>query len=247
MKATQLLSAALVGLASATPFNKTALFQRGLDTFPTANQTTTTTTTAALAKSRLTQTTANEFLEGGCRDVVFLYARGTLQAGNLGETPGPQTVEQLKAALPGGEAKVAAQGLNYAAEARNNFRLEGCAVEDAVDLALLAHDVAQTCPEAQIVLAGYGQGAAVVHAAAKRLDALAKARITAAVTFGDTMKGVDGGKIPGIEQDRVLILCHKGDGACVGDFSHFEVAHTRYEDLVPEAVKFIVGKIAVGV
>ena len=28
-------------------------------------------------------TTANEFLEGGCRDVIFIYARGTTQDGNI--------------------------------------------------------------------------------------------------------------------------------------------------------------------
>lgn len=30
-----------------------------------------------------TNTTANEFLEGGCRDVIFIYARGTTQDGNI--------------------------------------------------------------------------------------------------------------------------------------------------------------------
>lgn len=27
--------------------------------------------------------TANEFLEGGCRDVIFIFARGTTQDGNI--------------------------------------------------------------------------------------------------------------------------------------------------------------------
>ena len=31
-------------------------------------------------------TTANEFLEGGCRDVIFIYARGTTQDGNIVST-----------------------------------------------------------------------------------------------------------------------------------------------------------------
>ncbi|OTA92212.1 carbohydrate esterase family 5 protein [Hypoxylon sp. CO27-5] len=54
---------------------------------------------ASIQSRQSTGTTANEFLEGGCRDVIFIFARGSTQGGNIGDDPGPQTIDQLKAAL----------------------------------------------------------------------------------------------------------------------------------------------------
>lgn len=34
-------------------------------------------------EERATGTTANEFLDNGCNDVIFLYARGSTQDGNM--------------------------------------------------------------------------------------------------------------------------------------------------------------------
>lgn len=43
------------------------------------------------------------------------------------------------------------------------------------------------CPQAQIVIGGFSQGAAVVHNAVEELPADVVSHINAAVTFGDTM------------------------------------------------------------
>lgn len=43
--------------------------------------------------------TANEFTEGGCRDIIMLFARGSTEIGNMGTICGPQTGEGLKEAF----------------------------------------------------------------------------------------------------------------------------------------------------
>ncbi|KAI0400908.1 cutinase [Xylaria palmicola] len=187
-----------------------------------------------------TGTTANEFLEGGCRPVIFLYARGSTQDGNVGGSPGPQTIDQLKARL--GASAVAAQGLEYPASLLDNLRATGCDPDDAASFRDLIAKAAADCPSSKLVLSGYSQGAALVHAAAKLLTAPVAARVAAAVTYGDTRKKQDGGVIPGIAASRTLILCHDGDLVCQGTLIIVD-AHHDYDDLAPTAVNFIAGKV----
>ncbi|KAI1419743.1 cutinase [Xylaria sp. FL1777] len=187
-----------------------------------------------------TGTTANEFLDGGCRAVIFLYARGSTQEGNIGSSPGPQTIDELKAKV--GTATVAAQGLDYPASLLDNLRIEGCDPADAAKFGDLITKAATQCPASKLVLAGYSQGAALVHAASKLLTAAVVSKVAAAVTFGDTHKKQDGGVIPNISPSRTLILCHDGDLVCDGTLIITD-AHHDYEDLAPTAVSFIVNKL----
>jgi len=39
--------------------------------------------TASPVEKRQTQTTSNEFSQGGCRDVLFAWARGSTEIGNM--------------------------------------------------------------------------------------------------------------------------------------------------------------------
>ncbi|KAI0873251.1 carbohydrate esterase family 5 protein [Hypoxylon argillaceum] len=233
MKASLLLSTALLALASAVPMT----FDLSEDMIAKLK----TGTTSAAAASSAIGTTANEFLDGGCRPVIFLYARGSTQDGNIGSSPGPQTIDQLKAKL-GGDLVVAAQGLAYPASLLDNLRPEGCDPDDAASFAALISQAAAQCPTARLVISGYSQGAALVHAAAKLLTAGVQARISAAVTFGDTHKKQDGGVIPGIAAARTLILCHDGDLVCEGTLIVLD-AHYDYDDLAPTAVSFIASKV----
>lgn len=41
-------------------------------------------------------TTANEFLEGGCRDVIFIFARGSTQDGNIVSTTPPWPIPWIR-------------------------------------------------------------------------------------------------------------------------------------------------------
>ncbi|KAI1114127.1 carbohydrate esterase family 5 protein [Nemania sp. NC0429] len=253
MKASLLLSgAALLGLASATPMTldlSEEMIDRlkaGSGSGPVSGVTeitTTSTTTATITGNGTTGTgtTANEFLEHGCRPVIFIFARGSYQDGNIGISPGPQTIAQLKARL-GGDGAVAAQGLDYPAELLDNLRAEGCDPVDVGSLMALVARAAGECPDSKLVLSGYSQGAALVHAAARRLGPEVIARVAAAVTYGDTRKEQDRGLVPGIDPSRSLILCHDGDLVCDGTLIVTDY-HYDYDDLAPTAVEFIAGKV----
>ncbi|KAI0487747.1 carbohydrate esterase family 5 protein [Xylaria cf. heliscus] len=232
MKATVLLSTALIGLASAIPMTFD-LSEEMIAKLKTG-------TSSGLLEVAATGTTSNEFLEGGCRPVIFLYARGSTQDGNIGGSPGPQTIDQLKAKL--GSTTVAAQGLDYPASLLDNLRSEGCDPDDAANFRDLITKAATQCPSSKLVLSGYSQGAALVHAAAKQLTAAVLAKVAAAVTYGDTRKKQDGGVVPNVGAAKSLILCHDGDLVCEGTLIVTD-AHHDYQDLAPTAVSFIASKV----
>ncbi|KAL7621746.1 hypothetical protein AAE478_009073 [Parahypoxylon ruwenzoriense] len=187
-----------------------------------------------------TGNTANEFLEGGCRAVILIFARGTNQDGNIGDDPGPQTINQLKEAL--GADTVAAQGVDYPALLIDNLRPGGCDPEDTDNMRALITQAATQCPSSKLVVSGYSQGAALVHRSVESASANVKDRIFAAVTFGDTQKAQDDGRVPDFDASKTLILCHNGDRVCEGTLIVTD-AHHDYHDLAPDAVDFILGKV----
>ncbi|KAI1407882.1 carbohydrate esterase family 5 protein [Hypoxylon sp. FL1857] len=195
---------------------------------------------AGIQKRQSTGTTANEFLDGGCRDVIFIFARGSTQDGNVGDDPGPQTIDQLKAAL--GTDTVAAQGVDYPALLVDNLREGGCDPEDADNMRALITQAATQCPSSKLVVSGYSQGAALVHRSVESASTSVKNSIYAIVTFGDTQKAQDGGQVPNFDPSKTLILCHDGDKVCDGTLIVTD-AHLGYHDLSPEAVDFIVSKV----
>ncbi|KAI0886428.1 carbohydrate esterase family 5 protein [Annulohypoxylon maeteangense] len=195
---------------------------------------------ASIQRRQSAGTTENEFLEGGCRDVIFIFARGSTQDGNVGDNPGPQTIDQLKSAL--GTNAVAAQGVDYPALLIDNLRSGGCDPEDADNMRALITQAATQCPTAKLVVSGYSQGAALVHRSIEVAETSVKARIFAAVTYGDTQKAQDNGQVPNFDRSKTLILCHDGDKVCDGTLIVTD-AHHGYSDLAPQAVDFIVSKV----
>lgn len=191
-------------------------------------------------ESRATGTTANDYVNGGCKEVIFFYARGTNQAGNMGDQPGPQTADGLIASL--GTARVAIQGVTYSASLLANLQPGGCDASEARAFASLLSSAASACPTSKLVVSGYSQGAALVHAAIEQLASTARARVFAAVTYGDTQKKQDGGRIPNFDTARTLILCNSGDLVCEGSLV-ITSAHLSYTASVPAGVGFIVGKL----
>ncbi|KAI1337637.1 carbohydrate esterase family 5 protein [Xylariaceae sp. FL0016] len=189
---------------------------------------------------RATGTTANEYLNGGCKDLIFICARGTNQSGNMGEMPCPQVADGLKAAL--GTKKVAAQGVDYKAALASNLLDGGCKPSEAADMADLITDAATSCPNSAIAVAGYSQGAAMVHASVSQLDSSVMNRVYAAVTFGDTQNEQDNERIPNFPTSKTLIICNEGDLVCDGTLT-ITSAHLDYTSSVPDAVDFIVGKL----
>ncbi|GAW15288.1 hypothetical protein ANO14919_046970 [Xylariales sp. No.14919] len=190
--------------------------------------------------SRATGTTANDYLNGGCKSVILFFARGTTQAGNMGERPGPQTADVLISAL--GTTKVAIQGVTYGAALLSNLLPGGCNAAEAKDFATLLSSAATSCPSSKLVVSGYSQGAALVHAAVEQLTSSVRARIFAAVTYGDTQNQQDGGKIPNFDTSKTLILCNDGDLVCEGTLI-ITSAHLDYAPSVPAGVSFIISKL----
>lgn len=54
-----------------------------------------------------------------------------------------------------------------------------------------------------------------------------KERINAVVLFGYTKNQQNKGKVPGLEQEKLLVVCNKGDQVCNGTLT-ITVAHLTY-------------------
>jgi cutinase len=152
--------------------------------------------------------------------------------------PGEQLATALSTAL--GSATLAVQGVNnYTASLNGNYATGGCPAAEAKAWATTLTQAATKCPNAQIVVAGYSEGAAMVHRALEDMTtSVVTNHIAAAVTFGDTQKKQDGGVIPNIAASKTKIFCNKGDLVCFGTLT-ITSAHLDYLSSVDPAVTFI--------
>lgn len=156
--------------------------------------------------------------------------------------PGQQLATALSTAL--GSSVLAVQGVNnYTASVEGNLASGGCPASEAAAWTAKLTEAASKCPDAQLVVAGYSQGAAMVHRAIENLSSSVVAHIAAAVTFGDTQKKQDGGVIPNIAVKKTDIFCNKGDLVCFGTLI-ITSAHTDYTSSVAPAVTFIQSVLA---
>lgn len=113
-----------------------------------------------------------------CRAVTVIYARGTTQAGNVGEanSEGPTFFNALASRL-GGAGQLAIQGVDYPA---NVFGfLAGGDAGGATTMFDLINRAVTQCPATKIVVSGYSQGAQLVHTATQRLSAANAAKVSA--------------------------------------------------------------------
>lgn len=92
----------------------------------------------------------NDLLDGSCKAVTVIFARGTTELGNIGSVVGPQLKASLNADISG---NVAFQGVDYPATIAEF--LIGGSPEGAATLASLVGTAASKCPDTQIVLSGY--------------------------------------------------------------------------------------------
>ncbi|PVH72405.1 carbohydrate esterase family 5 protein [Cadophora sp. DSE1049] len=184
--------------------------------------------------------TANEYTRGGCKDVIFFFARGSTEVGNMGSTVGPPTGEGLKSAFGGNS--VAVEGIDYAAALSTNFLPGGADPAGIREMRDLFVDAAAKCPNSILVGGGYSQGAALCHRAIENLPQGVKDQIAGVVTYGDTQNLQDRGQIPNFPKDKVLVICNTGDAVCQGTLTIL-APHLDYVRRVPEAVSFLTGKI----
>ncbi|OAL57389.1 cutinase-domain-containing protein [Pyrenochaeta sp. DS3sAY3a] len=192
-----------------------------------------------LTKRQYSSSTYNQLTDGtACRAVTVIYARGTGQQGNVGDAAavGPLFFNNLASRL-GGTSQLAIQGVTYAASVTGFF--QGGDAAGSTTMTNLISTAASRCPSTKIVLAGYSQGAQLVHNAAQRTSAANAAKVAAVVVFGDPKRGQSFGSIP---TSKTLTICHTGDNICEGG-STITAAHLNYQQDAPQAATFVAGKV----
>ena len=122
--------------------------------------------------------TRNELAE--CKPVTVIFARGTIELGNVGSITGPPFFNALSDII--GTENFAVQGVDYPANIIGY--LEGGDPGGAATTAKLLEQAASQCPNTQIVLSGYSQGAQVVHLGEAQVRVEVAAKIAAVVGSG---------------------------------------------------------------
>ncbi|KFZ13753.1 hypothetical protein V501_03542 [Pseudogymnoascus sp. VKM F-4519 (FW-2642)] len=186
--------------------------------------------------------TSDELKNGACKDVTFIFARGSTESGNMGSIVGPQVCTALKTLL--GSAKVACQGVGspYDATLADNFlpkNTSPTAIGAANTLFNLAHT---KCPNTKVVAGGYSQGTAVIDNSIQALSAAVVAQIKGVVLFGFTRNLQDRGQIPGYPTSQTKVICAIGDLVCDGTLI-ITAAHLTYGLNASSAAAFLASKV----
>lgn len=128
-------------------------------------------------------------------------------------------------------------------------------------MALLANETATACPKTKLVLAGYSQGAQVVHGAMELINKanntaagagriafspdVVNPRITSILLFGDPRNGT---AIPGVDNaQRVLSVCHAQDDICAHGGDVITLDHLTYSQNAAQAAMFAMQRSGLGV
>ncbi|KAL8397379.1 hypothetical protein RB594_004194 [Gaeumannomyces avenae] len=158
----------------------------------------------------LNNDTLNGLLDGSpCRPLTVVFARGTLEAGNVGTFAGPPFFQALASRV--GDVNMSVQGVDYPA-------------------------AKQKCPQTTLILSGYSQGGQLVHNAAKILGPQGMiSAVSAAVTFGDPYNPAP---VPGLPSGDTMIFCHNGDDICKGGEQLFD-PHFTYNRDAGKAADFV--------
>lgn len=114
----------------------------------------------------------------GCKPITVIFARGTIELGNVGSLVGPPFFNDLDDLI--GADNIAVQGVDYPATIEGY--LIGGDPGGAQTTADLLNQAATNCPGTQIVLSGYSQGAQEVHLGEAMVSAEVAAQIAAVVS-----------------------------------------------------------------
>ncbi|KAK4505624.1 hypothetical protein PRZ48_003587 [Zasmidium cellare] len=196
--------------------------------------------TAPLSKRLFDSPVRNDLLDGTpCRAITIIFARGTLEAGNVGTLAGPPFFQAVADIV--GEQNVAVQGVDYPADIPGF--LAGGDQGGSQRMAQLVQLAERQCPSTSIVLSGYSQGGQLVHNAAKLLSTSGGTQsISSVVIFGDPDNGEP---VAGVSQDRVLVLCDPTDNICDHGFLVLP-AHLSYGKDAQQAAQFVVQRAGGG-
>ncbi|MEV6774377.1 cutinase family protein [Nocardia sp. NPDC051030] len=196
--------------------------------------------TAALAFTSVVLVTAQHASAAApCSPVELVAARGTEEPGDLGDEVGDPLYGALQDALP---VSVSAYRVDYPATLEVHSPGLGSA-----DLVQHLVDQAAACPDQRFIVAGYSQGALVVHTAlgtsladmvpgAAHLPPELNDRIAAVLLFGDPLR-LFGAQVPGPYQAHTGSWCNNGDPICQLGGLH-PLAHIAYGDSITNAALF---------
>ncbi|KAF2223527.1 cutinase-domain-containing protein [Elsinoe ampelina] len=149
---------------------------------------------------------SNDVVSGECKGTTLIFARGTGEPATMGFVVGPGLSNSLRQSLGG---DVAVQGVDYAASAAGNAQMgRGAGADKMVQL---ANQALQKCPDTNLVLSGYSQGAMVVHAALQ--GGVDGSKVAAVATFGDPLNGQ---AFRGVDNSKVVQVCGSADALCAG-------------------------------
>ncbi|KAK7709634.1 hypothetical protein SLS63_013179 [Diaporthe eres] len=173
-----------------------------------------------------------------CPDMAVLFARGTAELALRNYINGTSTM--------------AVQGVPYPASI-GGFLAGGSPLGSGV-MADLANKTASACPNTKIIMAGYSQGAQVVHNAMEKMAAMSNtttapnnvdvaSRVSSVVLFGDPRNGT---AVAGVDQARVLSLCNAQDDICAKGGDKITLDHLTYNRNAPQAAMFVMQKSALG-
>ncbi|KAF9446411.1 carbohydrate esterase family 5 protein [Macrolepiota fuliginosa MF-IS2] len=166
-----------------------------------------------------------------CADVTVVFARGTGETAPIGTIVGPPFQTALRSAIGGKSLNFI--GVDYPATV-GGF-LEGGDPNGARTMANDVTSFANSCPNTEIVMSGYSQGAQVTHLAANQLSSTVQNRVNAVVVFGDPDNG-DG--FPGVLNGRSITFCATGDDICLGG-DIILAPHLSYGSDAPAAAAFV--------
>ncbi|KAK6332941.1 hypothetical protein TWF718_010769 [Orbilia javanica] len=183
---------------------------------------------------RQSRTTRNDLQNAACKPFTLIFARGTTETGNLGTVVGPPLISALGRVLPGGSNALAVQGVNYPANVAG-FAVGG----DRAGSREMAGFVSGVCGESKVILAGYSQGAQLVHNAISQLPQAAANKIAAVVMFGDPKNGTPLGK--GVDA-KAKTFCNTGDLICRGQ-AVILAPHLTYGSDTRDAASFVAGVV----
>lgn len=185
-----------------------------------------------------------------CKAVTVVFARGTTEPSTLGMVVGPGLQTAVSKAL---NNNAVVTGVDYAASAAGiatEIGGKGGAGTQAMVKAVT--DALASCPDTQIVLSGYSQGAMLVHNTMNNLDATQTAKVKAAVTFGDPFVGQ---AVKGVPEGAFKSFCASADTVCAtgagtspsagGTTSASASGHLGYGSDTTTAADFIKGKVTV--
>ncbi|KAM0482152.1 hypothetical protein ACHAP7_004379 [Fusarium lateritium] len=189
--------------------------------------------------------TRNDLSNGAassCPPVIFIYARGSTESGNLG-TLGPRVASALESRYGSSGVWIQGVGGAYRATLGDNALPRGTSSAAIAEMIGLFNLASTKCPSAKIVSGGYSQGAALAAASIEDLSTSVRDKVVGTVLFGYTKNLQNAGRIPNYPRERTLVFCNVGDLVCTGSLI-VATPHLLYQsDASGPAPEFLIQRV----